>query len=107
MTPPAIAGILDRLVGELPATTRSAAGPAMTWAVGDRAFAIVDGDAVELRLDPAVAAAAMRTPDVGASERGPEWVRFAPRTLEGHDLDRLEAWFALAHRRATATGPSR
>lgn len=81
----------------------------MTWSRGQTAFAVLSGSSVELRLDPAIAAAALKTPDTAASERGPEWVRYAPPTLEGHDLDRLTAWFALAHRRAgpSAGGPGR
>lgn len=75
-------------------------GGSMTWSRGQVAFAVLDGHAVELRLDRAVAAGALQTPDTEASERGPEWVRYAPATIEGHDLDRLTAWFALAHRRA-------
>ena len=75
-------------------------GGSMTWSRGPVAFAVLDGPAVELRLDRAVAEAALKTPGTEASERGPEWVRYAPATIEGHDLDRLTAWFALAHRRA-------
>jgi hypothetical protein len=76
------------------------AGSAMTWSRGETVFAVLRGETVELRLDPAVAAAALKTPDTAASQRGPEWVGYAPETLEGSDLDRLTAWFALAHRRA-------
>ena len=81
-------------------------GGSMTWSRGETAFAVLDDSTVELRLDPAVAAAALKTPETGASPRGAEWVRYAPPTLEGHDLDRLTAWFALAHRRA-ASAPGR
>jgi len=76
------------------------AGDAMTWSRGETAFAALRGGTVELRLDREVAAAALKTPDTAASQRGPEWVGYAPGTLEGSDLDRLTAWFALAHRRA-------
>ena len=75
-------------------------GGSMTWSRGETAFAVVRGSSVELRLDRAIAGAALKTPDTAPSERGPEWVRYAPPTLQGHDLDRLTAWFALAHRRA-------
>ena len=57
-------------------------------------------DGIELRLEPAIAAAAARTPDAAPSPRGPEWVRFNPRELDGHATDRLTAWFDLAYRRA-------
>jgi hypothetical protein len=95
-----IEGILDGATGSMPGVTRSTAGGSITWAVGEVPFAVVEGSRVELRLDKAIAAAALKTPDTAASSRGPEWVRYTPATLEDHDLDRLEAWFALAHRRA-------
>lgn len=81
----------------------SAAGEdgALTWSRGGRPFAAlaVDGSTAEFALDPSVAAAAVRTPDVSPSERGPGWVAFAPRTLDDHAADRAAAWFASAHRR--------
>ncbi|MBI3751644.1 MAG: hypothetical protein HY263_08335 [Chloroflexi bacterium] len=61
---------------------------------------------MELRLDPAIARAATRTPDTAPSDRGPEWVRFAPRELDDHAVDRLEAWFAFARRRASESARS-
>ena len=73
----------------------------VTWSRGGRPFAAVSGDgrAAEFALDPAVAAAATRTPDVGPSSRGAGWVRFAPATLDDHGRDRATAWFESAHRR--------
>jgi hypothetical protein len=56
--------------------------------------------AAEFRLDPPVAAAALRTPDTGPSRRGEGWVRFRPDVLDHHALDRAEAWFGSAWRRA-------
>jgi hypothetical protein len=97
---------LAELAAALPDVRTSPGGAGRAWSLGGVEFAIVGPLGVELRLDPAVAAAATRTPDAEPSPRGPEWVRFNPRKLEGYDLDRLEAWFALAHRRATSTGPS-
>jgi len=80
-------------------------GGSMSWIREETTFAVLQGSSVELRLDRAVAAAALKTPDTATSERGPEWVRYAPPTLEGHDLDRLTAWFRLAHRRAAEPAP--
>jgi hypothetical protein len=73
----------------------------LTWARGDRPFATVsaDGSNAEFGLDPAVAEAALRTPDVSPSEVGPGWVRFAPAALDDRAIDRAVAWFASAHRR--------
>jgi hypothetical protein len=74
---------------------------AIVWSRGGRPFATVDADSVvgEFALDPAVAAAATRTPDVTASGRGQGWVAFAPPDLDDHAADRAVAWFASAHRR--------
>jgi hypothetical protein len=73
----------------------------VTWTRGGRAFAAASGDGsrAEFQLDPAVAAAALRTPDVVSSERGPGWVAFAPAELDDHATDRAVAWLASAHRR--------
>ena len=74
---------------------------AITWSRGGRPFAglTVDGATAEFALDPAVAAAATRTPDVEPSSRGASWVAFAPADLDDHAADRAVAWFASAHRR--------
>ena len=73
-----------------------------TWTRNQRAFAVVsaDGGTAEFGLDPAVAAAAIRTPDVTPSVRGRGWVAFAPAELADHTADRAVAWFASAHRLA-------
>ncbi|HLX35151.1 MAG TPA: hypothetical protein VKR30_07905 [Candidatus Limnocylindrales bacterium] len=104
MTGPTLATTVAGLAAGLD-TQVVMAGGSITWSRGETAFAVLHGSAVELRLDRAVAAAALRTPDTAPSPRGPEWVSFAPSTLEGHDLDRLEAWFGLAYRRAETAAP--
>ena len=75
-------------------------GPTTNWSRGDRAFAILTGGVLEVRLDGPIAAAARRTPDTSASRRGPEWVRFAPPELDAMALDRAQAWFEAAWRRS-------
>ncbi len=65
---------------------------------GGRPFAVDEAGAVELRLGPDIAEAAMRTPDSGPSSRGEDWVRVAPHEWDDHALDRLEAWFRVAWR---------
>lgn len=74
---------------------------AVMWMRVGRPFAALsaDGTAAEFWLDPPVAAAASRTPDVAPSERGPGWVRFSPAVLDDHGIDRAVAWFGSAHRR--------
>jgi hypothetical protein len=65
------------------------------------AFAARTGEEViELRLGRDIAAAARRTPDTGGSERGDDWVRFAPREWDPYAVDRLNAWFRVAWRSA-------
>lgn len=65
-----------------------------------RPFTVASATAAEFRLRPDVASAALRTPDVRASDRGPEWVRFSPPALDRFALDRLTAWFDFAWRHA-------
>lgn len=81
--------------------TTLVADGAITWSRGGRAFAALapDGGSAEFGLDPAVAAAAARTPDVEPSSRGGGWVCFAPAELDDHAADRAVAWLASAHRR--------
>jgi hypothetical protein len=100
VTGPTLAPTLAGLAADLADVRTLISGGTMTWSRGETAFAILRASTVELRLDRAVAAAALKTPDTAASQRGPEWVGYAPQTLEGSDLDRLTAWFALAFRRA-------
>jgi hypothetical protein len=86
------------------AGTEPTLGPdgSVAWLRTGRTFAAVsaDGSSAEFALDPAVADAATRTPDVETSGRGPGWVVFAPRDLDDHAADRAVAWLASAHRRA-------
>jgi hypothetical protein len=104
---PSVSPLVADLASDLPdavaATDPGAGGSAATttWSRRGTPFVVLGVDGVELRLDPAIAAAATRTPDTGPSPRGPEWVRFNPRELDGHAVDRLTAWFDLAYRRAS------
>jgi hypothetical protein len=72
-----------------------------TWSRDGIAFAILTAAGIELRIGAVIAEAAVRTPDTLPSGRGADWVTFAPPILDDHARDRLEAWFAAAHRRAT------
>ena len=63
-------------------------------------FAVLGTSGIEIRLETAIAGAASRTPDTAPSPRGREWVRFSPRELDPHAIDRLRAWLELAHRLA-------
>lgn len=77
-----------------------------TWSSGGRVFAILsaDGSTASFLLDPIVANAAARTPDVKRSSRGPGWVDMAPQVVDGHVYDRARAWFLSGHRRLTGPG---
>lgn len=101
--------LVREIVAELPDAVASAArgapgaGPAIstsTWSRGAIDFAVLTASGIELRLEPAIAAAASRTPDTAPSPRGREWVRFSPRAMDPHAEDRLRAWLELAHRLA-------
>jgi hypothetical protein len=94
--------LLEDEATELPGAEPSLdADGSTTWSRGARLFAVAaaDGSSAEFALDPAVADAAARTPNVKLSSRGPGWVTFAPTELDDHAADRAVAWLASAHRR--------
>jgi hypothetical protein len=111
---PSLARLVEELAADLPdveATADPGAGApesrsaadgrvSRAWSFRKTPFAMLGPSGIELRLDAPIAAAATRTPDTGPSPRGPEWIRFNPRELDGHAVDRLTAWFDLAYRRA-------
>lgn len=98
---PSLTALVAEIVIELPKAKSLSVDGVITWSVGDRPFAELGPSGVEVRLDPAIAAAACRTPDTAPSPRGVEWVRFDPEELDGHAVDRLRAWLVLAYRRAS------
>ena len=94
--------LLVDAVGQLDdVTTELGSDGAVTWSRAGRPFATVspDGTTAAFALDPAVAAAAARTPDVEPSSRGTGWVAFAPVDVDDHAEDRAVAWLASAYRR--------
>ena len=97
---PSVTRLVSELAAGLADANPATEGAATTWSRSGRMFGVLGPDGIELRLEPAIAAAAARTPDAAPSPRGPEWVRFNPRELDGHAADRLTAWFDLAYRRA-------
>jgi hypothetical protein len=70
------------------------------WRRQDTPFAALDENALEVRLAPAVARAALRTPDTESSRRGPDWIRFSPVLLDQYARDRATAWIESAWRNA-------
>jgi hypothetical protein len=99
-----IGALLEATAADLEAVVRQAVGGGVEWSTGGIVFAAVSGDRAEFRLARPVVAAALRTPDTSASDRGPDWVAFAPHDLDGHAVDRAAAWLASAWRRADAEG---
>jgi hypothetical protein len=97
---PSLAVLLEELAASEAGITAAPVDGTTTWSRASRAFAAASGRGFEACLGREIAAAAMRTPDAGPSARGPEWVRFNPRELDVHAVDRVTAWFELAYRRA-------
>jgi hypothetical protein len=99
--------LLSTIAGELEGIEAVGATEARTWSVGGTVFARETPDGVELRLDPAVAAAALRTADTHRSHDGPDRIVFRPGVLDRFAEDRLRAWFAHACRLARESRPER
>jgi hypothetical protein len=96
--------LLEEAAAALANVERHPRAAGVEWSTGGVVFAAVNASRAEFRLAPAVAVAALRTPETGKSDRGADWVAFAPSELDGHAIDRAEAWLASAWRRATAEG---
>ena len=88
------------IASDLEGVAGTVAGDATEWRRGGVAFAVLRGDQAELRLTGPVGRAALGTPDTAPSERGPDWISFSPRVLDGMALDRAAAWFENAARHA-------
>ena len=93
---------VELVLEDVGGVTRRRDGEVVLLAVGERVFAVLGPDFLEVALDPPVAAAALRTPDTRPSPRGAGWVAFAPGQPDRFALDRAEAWLRLGHRRAAA-----
>jgi hypothetical protein len=100
--PPAggIEALIEATAADLEAVDRREGSSGPEWSIGGIVFAAASGDRAEFRLARPVVAAALRTPDTAPSDRGQDWVAFAPRELDGHAIDRAVAWLTSAWRRA-------
>lgn len=92
--------VLEAAAADLEAVETSRTADGIEWSIGGQAFAIAARDSADFRLDPAVAAAALRTPDTEPSPRGRDWVTFRPAVLDRHAIDRATAWLGSSWRRA-------
>jgi len=97
---PALPATVAEVVVDLPESRSLSVDGVVIWARDGVPFAALGQSGIEIRLDRAIAAAATRTPDTAPSSRGVDWIRFNPRELDGHAIDRLRAWLELAYRRA-------
>ena len=99
--------VLDAAAEDVPGIeVGTATDGSTTWSVHGTVFATLsaDGGVASFLLDPIVAGAAARTPDVSRSSREPGWVELRPRVVDGHAADRAGAWFLSGHRRLTGPG---
>ncbi len=96
----ALRSMLEAAAEGLGGVERVAAAQAVELRHAGRSFARLAEDAASFRLDPSIAAAALRTPDTSASPLGPEWVEFRPTELDRFALDRAMAWLESAWRLA-------
>jgi hypothetical protein len=101
-----LAALVVEVAGDLDLIDVNSAGTAVEYRTRGRLFAVVDGGVLEVDLGPSIASAAIRTTDTRQSDRGAQWVRFAPRLLDRFGSDRVRAWFEAAWRRANGLSPS-
>ena len=92
--------VVAEVIVDLPDSRSQSVEGIVTWTRAGTPFAALGVDGIEIRLDRPIAAAATRTPDAAPSSRGADWIRFNPRELDGHAVDRLRAWLELGYRRA-------
>jgi hypothetical protein len=95
-----LAELLEDVADELGSVQRHDLVGATEYRRAGVVFAVSGPGGAEFCLRPDVAEAALRTPSVRASERGPGWVRFEPERLDQFTLDRATAWFEAAWREA-------
>jgi hypothetical protein len=93
---------LAEAADELPGVTRRDLGGTIEYGLDDRPFAAIeaDGSAASFLLAPAVASAAVHTPDTVPSPRGADWVTLRPIVVDDHAIDRAVAWLESAWRQA-------
>ena len=99
-----IAEELDVIAAGLDEVERTMADEGVGYARAGRPFAHVRGSSASFLLASGVAAAALRTPGVSASPRGPGWVSLDISAGDRFTADRARAWFESAWRLAGPKG---
>jgi hypothetical protein len=100
--PVSLEAALLEAAADLPDVVLRTSGQRHDFLVGSRVVASLEAGAATYRLDPAVVAAALRTPDTRRSGGASDEIVFAPRTLDRYAADRAVAWLGSAVRRAGA-----
>jgi hypothetical protein len=98
--PRSIEQALLEAAAELPGVVMRTAGERREFLVGTQVVAALDGGVAEYRLDPAVAAAALRTPGTRRSAGSADRISFEPETMDRYAVDRAVAWLRSAVRQA-------
>lgn len=99
---PTLRDLALEAIDDLDEVTSTPDGAATRFARAGHPFAAVTERELEVRLEPLVATAALRTPDTTESSRGRGWVRFSPAALDRFAADRVIAWIEHAWRHAGA-----
>ena len=99
---PTLRDLALEAIDELEDVTSAPDRDARLFSRAGHPFAAVTERDIEVRLEPLVATAALRTPDTTESPRGRDWVRFSPPALDRFAADRVIAWIEHAWRHAEA-----
>ncbi len=102
-----LAGRIEQVAATVEDVERHVDAAEVRYGLRGVAFAAVSAGSAAFRLRPDVAEAALATPDVRPSDRGPGWVTLAPDVFDRFALDRAASWFAAAARYAAETAPGR
>jgi hypothetical protein len=98
--PASLEQTLLQAAADLPGMTMRTSDARREFMVGSHLVAILEGRVAEYRLDPAVASAALRTPDTRRSASAPDRIAFQPPVLDRYAVDRAVAWLRSAVRHA-------
>ncbi len=99
---PTLRDLALETIDDLDDVTAAPDGEATLFSRAGHPFVALTERELEVRLEPLVATAALRTPDTTKSSRGRGWVRFSPAALDRFAADRVIAWIEHAWRHAEA-----